>query len=186
MDEETNKPSQGTLKFIRVLLSHSLDEQQAMSLEDDEIGWIVPLVEHELFKLKNRDVDVTILCYGLFGRKPLSYEKVGMEVYKSDPLTSAQVSQIIEHATNTLGRTIKTMNRDERNLYALLAGKEGATPVLDTTSKLMTVSSLMNICDCLKWIQFKLNVQDFISEKREQLDEQFTNKSIYTCRSLLI
>lgn len=170
---ETDEPTQGMLNFTRALLARHMDDERAKNLSDDEVGWIVPLVLDELGKLRERDINVIILRYGLYGREPLSYEKVGIQVGKEKPLTRERVRQITAHTIRTLSRTIRYMSPEEYNLYALLAGKKGATPVLNDTTRPKITGDLECIIGDLKKIQFKYNIGQFIFEKfKQSLDEQ--------------
>lgn len=172
---ENDEPSEGMLEFIRVLLSQSIGDERAKNLPDDEIAWIAPLVDREIFKLGETEESAIILYYGLYGRKPLSLEEVGKKVLAENPLTCDQVKQMVEYATKALSTAIKRFNNREHNLLWLLSGKKGATAVLgdkDHTS-LPALYTLQNVIDDLKIVQFKCNVQSFIFEELEKsLDKE--------------
>lgn len=168
---ETNEPTKNMLDFIRVLLSRSMGDECANSLPDNEIAWIAPLVTHEIFKLKTIDMDVVILHYGLYEHKPLNLSQIGVTVKEGSPLSREQVSQIIEHTTNALSRAIRIMNCDEYNLYKLLAGKRGATPVLNA-NKAAAVYDIAIAIDCLKRIQIKNNINNLIEKFKESLGKE--------------
>lgn len=171
--DKTDKPSQGMLNFIRELLSQRMSAERAKNLSDDEIAWIAPLVQHELDKLRARDRDIVILCYGLYGREPLSYEEVGIQVGEKKPLLRERVRQITLRVIKKLSREIFCMNPDEYNLYALLAGKKGAIPVLKDTTEPKITADLRRIIGDLTIIQYKYNVRQFIFEKfKQSLGEQ--------------
>lgn len=160
--DKTDKPSQGMLNFIRELLSQHMNAERAKNLSDDEIAWIAPLVQHELDKLNTRDRDIVILRYGLYGRKPLSYAKVGIQVGKEEPLTRERVRQITIRVIRTLSCAIRTLTNDEFNLCLLLSGEKDATPVLRHSDTPPTSDDLERIINDLKIIQYKYNVIRFI------------------------
>lgn len=173
--DKTDKPSQGMLNFIRALLSQRMDDARAKNLSDDEIGWMAPLVINRLnhIQLTERDRNIIILRYGLFGREPLSYEKVGIQVGEKKPLSHERVRQFAARVIKKLSCEIFYMNPDEYNLYALLAGKKGAIPVLKDTTEPKITADLRRIIGDLIIIQYKYNVRQFIFEKfKQSLDEQ--------------
>lgn len=155
------------LDFIRVLLSRSMDEEQAKNLKDDEIAWMAPIVRYELNQLKAIYEDAIIFRYGIYGREPLSFEKVGIAIDEDKPLSSEQVQQVIAHAVKKLSVAIRRMSPDEYNLYTLLTGGKDATPVL-STSEFPITDELDTVIDCVKRIQFKDNVVSFILERYRQ------------------
>lgn len=172
---EIEEPTQGMLNFIRALLSWRMNKERAKNLSDDEIGWIAPLVMNRLnhIQLTERDRNIIILRYGLFGREPLSYEKIGIQVGEKKPLLRERVRQITLRVIKKLSREIFCMNPDEYNLYALLAGKKGAIPVLKDTTEPKITADLRRIIGDLTIIQYKYNVRQFIFEKfKQSLDEQ--------------
>lgn len=173
---EIEEPTQGMLNFIRALLSWRMNEERAKNLSDDEIGWIAPLVINKLnhIRLTERDRNIIILRYGLFGHEPLSYEKVGIQVGEKKPLIRERVRQITARVIKKLSHEIFYMNSNEYNLYALLAGKKGAIPVLnDTIEPKKITADLRYIIGDLIIIQYKYNVRQFIFEKFIQsLDEK--------------
>ena len=170
---ETDEPSQGMLNFIRALLSQRMDAERIKNLSDNEIAWITPLVQHELDKLNTRSRDIVILRYGLYGRKPLSYEKVGIQVGEEKPLTRERVRRITARVIRTLSYEIRTLNNDEFNLCLLLSGEKDATPVLRHSDTPPTSDDLERIINDLKIIQYKYNVSRFIfEESNKSLDEQ--------------
>ncbi|KXB33982.1 hypothetical protein [Atopobium deltae] len=171
--DETDEPTQGMLNFTRALLAQRMGNKRAKDLPDDEIAWIAPLVQHELDKLMAIARDIVILRYGLYGSEPLSYEKVGIQVGKEKTLTRERARQITAHTIRTLSHAIFYMNPDEYNLYALLSGKKGATPVLNLNDTLPTSGDLEHVINDLKIIQYKYNVCQFIFEEyKKSLDEQ--------------
>lgn len=161
---ETNEPTKNMLDFIRVLLSRSMDEEQAKNLKDDEIAWIAPLVEHELGKLASRDAPIVILRYGLSTCRPLNYEEIVEVINSYKGLTRTQAAEIVARAIEQLSTEITQLNADERNLCLLLAGKEDGRSVIDETSEATVASSVEVVIERLKWIQFKYNVWSFIYE----------------------
>lgn len=172
---EIEEPTQGMLNFIRALLSWRMDAERAKNLPDNEIAWIAPLVMNKLnhIRLTERNINIIILRYGLFGREPLSYEEVGIQVGEKKPLLRERVRQITLRVIKKLSREIFCMNPDEYNLYALLAGKKGAIPVLKDTTEPKITADLRRIIGDLTIIQYKYNVRQFIFEKfKQSLDEQ--------------
>lgn len=159
---ETDKPSQGMLNFIRELLSQHMSAKRAKNLSDNEISWIAPLVQHELDKLDTRSRDIVILRYGLYGRKPLSYAKVGIQVGEGKPLTRERVRQITARVVRALSYEIRTLTNDEFNLCLLLSGGKDATPVLKHSYAPPTSDDLECIINDLKIIQYKYNVMRLI------------------------
>ena len=168
----TDEPSRGMLDFIRVLLSRRMSAERAKNLPDDEISWIAPLVQHELDKLNTRSRDIVILRYGLYGREPLSYEKVGIQVGKEKPLTRERVRQITARVIRALSCAIRTLNNDEFNLYMLLSAEKDTSPVLRLNTP-PTFDDLERIINDLKIIQYKYNVGQFIfGEFEKSLEEK--------------
>lgn len=94
--DKTDKPSQGMLNFIRELLSQHMSAERAKNLSDDEIAWIAPLVMNKLnhIRLTERNINIIILRYGLFGREPLSYEKVGIQVGEKSPYCASGYAKL--------------------------------------------------------------------------------------------
>lgn len=171
--DKADEPAQGMLNFIRVLLVQRIGDERAKDLSDDEIAWIAPLVQHELDKLRARDRDIVILRYGLYGREPLSYEKVGIQVGEEKPLTRERVRQITARVIRALSCAIMTFNNDEFNLYMVLSGGKDATPVLSLIDISQIDNSLERIINDLKIIQYKYNVGRFaFKEFEKSLDEQ--------------
>lgn len=169
---ENDEPTKNMLEFIRVLLSRSMDEEQAKNLKDDEIAWMAPIVRYELNQLKAIYEDAIVFRYGIYGREPLSFEKVGIAIDEDKPLSSEQVQQVIAHAVKKLSVAIRRMRPDEYRLYALLSGKEDATPVL-SAGEFPIADELDTVIDCVKRLQFKDNVASFILERyRQSLDEK--------------
>lgn len=169
---ETDEPSRGMLNLIRVLLSRRMSAERAKNLPDNEIAWIAPLVQHELDKLNTRSRNIVILRYGLYGREPLSYEKVGIQVGKEKPLTRERVRQITARVIRALECAIRVLNNDELNLYMLLSAEKDTSPVLRLNTP-PTSDDLERIINDLKIIQYKYNVGRFIFEEFEKsLDEQ--------------
>lgn len=160
--DKTDEPSQGMLNFIRELLSQRMNAKRAKNLLDNEIAWMAPLVQHELDKLDTRNRDIVILRYGLYGRKPLSYAKVGIQVGEGKPLTRERVRQITIRVIRTLSCAIRTLTNDEFNLCLLLSGEKDATPVLRHSDTPPTSDDLERIINDLKIIQYKYNVIRFI------------------------
>lgn len=160
--DKTDEPSQGMLNFIRELLSQRMNAKRAKNLLDNEIAWMAPLVQHELDKLDTRNRDIVILRYGLYGRKPLSYAKVGIQVGEGKPLTRERVRQITIRVIRTLSCAIRTLTNDEFNLCLLLSGEKDATPVLRHSDAPPTSDDLERIINDLKIIQYKYNVIRFI------------------------
>lgn len=161
---ENDEPTKNMLEFIRVLLSRSMDEEQAKNLKDDEIAWMAPIVEHELGKLASRDALIVILRYGLSTCRPLSYEEIAEVMNRPKGVTRGQAAEIVARAIERLSTEITQLNADERNLCLLLAGKEDGRSVIDETSEATVASSVEVVIERLKWIQFKYNVWSFIYE----------------------
>lgn len=166
---ETKKPAQGMLELIRVLLSRSMDEEQAKNLKDDEIAWIAPIVRYELNQLKAIYEDAIVFRYGIYGREPLSFENVGIAINENKPLSSEQVQQVIAHAVKKLSVAIRRMSPDEYSVYTLLAEGKGA-PVLHDMGEVKFANDLDAVIDRLKRIQFKNNINNFLYE--QLLDEK--------------
>lgn len=161
---ENDEPTKNMLELIRVLLSRSMDEEQAKNLKDDEIAWIAPLVEHEIGKLASRDALIVILRYGLSTCRPLNYEEIAEVMNRPKGVTRGQAAEIVARAIEQLSTEITQLNADERNLCLLLAGKEDGRSVIDETSEATVASSVEVVIERLKWIQFKYNVWSFIYE----------------------
>lgn len=168
---ENDEPTKNMLEFIRVLLSRSMDEEQAKNLKDDEIAWIAPLVERELGKLASRDALIVILRYGLSTCRPLNYEEIAEVMNRPKGVTRGQAVKVVARAVKQLSIAIKRIDEDEYNLFELLSGEKSALPVLYVTSQ--TSDMLENIIERLKRIQLKYSVQLFIFEKfKESLGKE--------------
>ena len=161
---ENDEPTKNMLELIRVLLSRSMDEEQAKNLKDDEIAWMAPIVEHELGKLASRDALIVILRYGLSTCRPLNYEEIAEVMNRPKGVTRGQAVKVVARAVKQLSTEITQLNADERNLCLLLAGKEDGRSVIDETSEATVASSVEVVIERLKWIQFKYNVWSFIYE----------------------
>lgn len=162
---ENDEPTKNMLEFIRVLLSRSMDEEQAKNLKDDEIAWIAPLVEHEIGKLASRDALIVILRYGLSTCRPLNYGEIVEVINSYKGLTRTQAAEIVARAIEQLSTEITQLNADERNLCLLLAGKEDGRSVIDETSEETVVYSLEVVIERLNRIQLKYDVRNFIREQ---------------------
>lgn len=155
---ETNEPTKNMLDFIRVLLSRSMDEEQAKNLKDDEIAWMAPIVEHEIGKLASRDALIVILRYGLSTCRPLNYEEIAEVMNRPKGVTRGQAVKVVARAVKQLSIAIKRMDEDEYNLF-------------DVTSQ--TSDTLKNIIERLTRIRLKYSVQLFIFEKfKESLGKE--------------
>lgn len=168
---ENDEPTKNMLEFIRVLLSRSMDEEQAKNLKDDEIAWIAPLVERELGKLASRDALIVILRYGLSTCRPLNYEEIAEVMNRPKGVTRGQAVKVVARAVKQLSIAIKRIDEDEYNLFELLSGEKSALPVLYVTSQ--TSDTLKNIIERLTRIRLKYSVQLFIFEKfKESLGKE--------------
>lgn len=168
---ENDEPTKNMLEFIRVLLSRSMDEEQAKNLKDDEIAWIAPLVEREIGKLASRDALIVILRYGLSTCRPLDYGEIAEVMNRPKGVTRGQAVKVVARAIEQLSIAIKRIDEDEYNLFELLSGEKSALPVLYVTSQ--TSDTLKNIIERLTRIRLKYSVQLFIFEKfKESLGKE--------------
>lgn len=168
---ENDEPTKNMLEFIRVLLSRSMDEEQAKNLKDDEIAWMAPLVEHELGKLASRDAPIVILRYGLSTCRPLNYEEIAEVMNRPKGVTRGQAVKVVARAVKQLSIAIKRIDEDEYNLFELLSGEKSALTVLYVTSQ--TSDTRKNIIERLTRIRLKYSVQLFIFEKfKESLGKE--------------
>lgn len=166
--DENNKLSEGMKRLIHALLVPYIDSKKMEKLPNYEISWIEPLVEHELDGLGERYIKAVILRYGLYGRKPMSYEEVGRELNTDKPLSRERARQIVARTIRVLSHSVRHMNYDEQNLYGLLRGEDDATPVLtDYFSNVTHPTIIFRIINTLKYIQLKLSVQKLIYRARQ-------------------
>ena len=175
--DKTDKPSQGMLNFIRELLSQHMSAERAKNLSDDEIAWIAPLVMNKLnhIRLTERNINIIILRYGLFGREPLSYEEVGIQVGEKKPLLRERVRQIEAKALKKIHQYMTELNDEETDKVLCNLQADVQEHLLDATRAYVAGDSISEEVYDHYWTVGtdainKLKIQQDIRKYRERTE----------------